>query len=228
MTEYAADAPGRHLTMPTSPRPRRPLVAAAALAILLAGCGTAGEDDPGAADGAPGDLLPTDGVESEDTGAVDESSEGGDAHEGGETSPDGAVDETGGAGTSDESGDPSPSPSEDEDWGSWENLGTDGIPGCDVLDLPATALNTIDDIEVGGPYEFPRNDGITFQNREGILPDETGGYYREFTVVTPGLDHRGARRIVTGGPEETDPDHWYYTEDHYESFCEFDPAGLDF
>lgn len=103
-------------------------------------------------------------------------------------------------------------------------LGADGIPACDLLDLPATALDTIEDIESGGPYEFPRNDGVRFQNREGILPDEERDYYREFTVVTPNLDHRGARRIVTGGPTETNPDHWYYTGDHYESFCEFDPA----
>lgn len=105
-------------------------------------------------------------------------------------------------------------------------LGGAGIPECDVLDLPATAVDTIEDIEGGGPYEFPRNDGVRFQNREGILPDEDRDYYREFTVVTPNLDHRGARRIVTGGEAETDPDHWYYTGDHYESFCEFDPGLL--
>lgn len=103
------------------------------------------------------------------------------------------------------------------------SLGSPGIPECDVLDLPATTLETIDDIEAGGPYDHPRNDGVRFQNREGILPDEDRDYYREFTVETPGLDHRGARRIVTGGFTETDPEHWFYTGDHYESFCEFDP-----
>jgi len=55
-----------------------------------------------------------------------------------------------------------------------------------------------------------------------LLPDESRGYYREFTVETPGLDHRGARRIVTGGEIEQDPEHWYYTQDHYQSFCEFE------
>ena len=104
------------------------------------------------------------------------------------------------------------------------SLGSAGIPECDVQDLPATALPVIEDIEVGGPYDHPRNDGVRFGNREGILPDEDGDFYREFTVETPGLDHRGARRIVTGGFEETDPEHWYFTGDHYESFCEFDPA----
>lgn len=110
------------------------------------------------------------------------------------------------------------------DQGEEPELGSPGIPPCDVLDLPATTLPVIEDIEAGGPYDYPRNDGYPFQNREGILPDEAPDYYREFTVETPGLDHRGARRIVTGGFEETDPDHWYFTGDHYESFCEFDPA----
>jgi guanyl-specific ribonuclease Sa len=101
----------------------------------------------------------------------------------------------------------------------------DGIPDCAVADLPPEAHEVIEDIEVGGPYEYPRNDGVTFGNREGLLPDEDPGYYREFTVETPGLDHRGERRIVTGGPVERDPEHWYYTDDHYESFCEFVPQS---
>jgi ribonuclease T1 len=92
-------------------------------------------------------------------------------------------------------------------------------------ELPPEADEVIADIEAGGPYEYPRNDGVTFGNREGLLPDEERGYYREFTVETPGLNHRGARRIVTGGPDERDPEHWYYTDDHYESFCEFLPDG---
>jgi ribonuclease T1 len=99
----------------------------------------------------------------------------------------------------------------------------DRIPDCAVADLPAEAHEVIEDIEAGGPYAYPRNDGVTFGNREGLLPAEDPGYYREFTVDTPGLDHRGARRVVTGGPVERDPEHWYYTEDHYESFCEFSP-----
>ncbi len=99
----------------------------------------------------------------------------------------------------------------------------DAVPDCAVETLPPEAHEVIEDIEAGGPYEYPRNDGVTFGNREGLLPDEEPGYYREFTVETPGLDHRGARRIVTGGPDERDPEHWYYTADHYESFCEFVP-----
>ncbi|MDQ3527640.1 MAG: ribonuclease [Actinomycetota bacterium] len=98
----------------------------------------------------------------------------------------------------------------------------DGIPGCELDDLPATALTTIEDIAAGDPYAYPRNDAGTFGNFEGLLPDEPRGYYREFTVETPGLAHRGARRIVTGGEIEQDPEHWYYTQDHYQSFCEFE------
>ena len=99
----------------------------------------------------------------------------------------------------------------------------DGIPDCAADALPPEAYETVDDIEAGGPFDHPRNDGVTFGNREGLLPDEGRAYYREYTVETPGLDHRGARRIVTGGPDARDPEHWYYTDDHYESFCEFTP-----
>lgn len=99
----------------------------------------------------------------------------------------------------------------------------DGIPDCPAGTLPGEALEVVEDIEAGGPYEYPRNDGVRFGNREGLLPDEDPEYYREFTVETPGLDHRGARRIVTGGPDERAPERWYYTDDHYESFCEFTP-----
>jgi guanyl-specific ribonuclease Sa len=99
---------------------------------------------------------------------------------------------------------------------------TGTVPAC-TEDLPPEADEVVEAIEAGGPYRYPRNDGVTFGNREGLLPDEGPGYYREFTVETPGLDHRGARRIVTGGPDERDPEHWYYTDDHYESFCEFLP-----
>ncbi|MGA5101721.1 ribonuclease domain-containing protein [Streptomyces lavendulocolor] len=83
--------------------------------------------------------------------------------------------------------------------------------------LPAQAHDTLDLIEAGGPYPYPQ-DGTVFQNREGILPSRTSGYYHEFTVVTPGADTRGARRIVTGDAERED----YYTADHYASFDRVD------
>ncbi len=97
-------------------------------------------------------------------------------------------------------------------------------PDCALEDLPATTLVVIDDIEVGGPYDYPGDDGGTFGNYEGELPEEQRGYYREYTVQTPGLDHRGARRIVTGGLDADDPEEWFFTQDHYESFCEFAPV----
>lgn len=92
---------------------------------------------------------------------------------------------------------------------------------CDINDLPSATLPVIDDILSGGPYDYPRNDDGIFGNYEEFLPSESNGYYREYTVKTPGLDHRGARRIVTGGITSINPEHWYYTADHYESFCEF-------
>ena len=52
-----------------------------------------------------------------------------------------------------------------------------------------------------------------FQNRERLLPRKAGGYYREYTVRTPGEDDRGARRIITGRGGER-----YWTPDHYTSF----------
>lgn len=88
--------------------------------------------------------------------------------------------------------------------------------------LPAEARDTIALIQRGGPYPY-RQDGSVFGNREKRLPQRQRGYYREFTVDTPGLKHRGARRIVTGGDP---PDAWYYTDDHYDSFRSFEvPAN---
>ena len=93
--------------------------------------------------------------------------------------------------------------------------GTDpdsGLPWVAVSALPPEASDTLALIEAGGPYPYPE-DGTIFGNREGILPDREHGYYREYTVDTPGLDHRGARRIVGGVPGEL-----YWTADHYGSF----------
>jgi ribonuclease T1 len=88
-----------------------------------------------------------------------------------------------------------------------------------VADLPAEAQDTLALIDDGGPFPYPRNDGIVFGNREGLLPDQPSGYYHEYTVPTPGSDDRGARRIVTGGPAD-DPTDYYWTDDHYRSFEE--------
>ncbi len=84
--------------------------------------------------------------------------------------------------------------------------------------LPAEAKTTLELISRNGPFPH-RQDGGVFQNREKHLPQKNRGYYREYTVETPGLSHRGARRIVTGG----DPiEMYYYTDDHYDSFREFE------
>lgn len=70
-------------------------------------------------------------------------------------------------------------------------------------------------IQQGGPFPYPNKDGTTFYNREGRLPAQSQGYYREYTVPTPNVSHRGARRIVTGGYP---PTVYYLTVDHYDSF----------
>lgn len=84
--------------------------------------------------------------------------------------------------------------------------------------LPPEALHTLALIEQGGPFPY-RRDGVVFHNRERLLPIRTQGYYREYTVPTPGARDRGARRIVAGGqPAEI----YYYTADHYRSFREIE------
>ena len=87
-----------------------------------------------------------------------------------------------------------------------------GLPSVTVADLPREAQRTLDLISAGGPYPYSR-DGVVFQNRERLLPRKTSGYYREYTVPTPGEDDRGARRIITGKAGER-----YWTADHYASF----------
>ena len=95
---------------------------------------------------------------------------------------------------------------------------------CAVDTLPPEAKKQIDDILQGAPPDDGDADGKHFGNYEGLLPKEKGDYYREYTVKTPGLNHRGERRIVVGGGTETDPDVWYYTSDHFESFCSIPDA----
>ena len=87
-----------------------------------------------------------------------------------------------------------------------------GLPTVRVADLPAEARQTLALIAAGGPYPHTR-DGVVFQNRERLLPRKAGGYYREYTVPTPGEDDRGARRIITGKGGER-----FWTSDHYSSF----------
>ncbi len=84
--------------------------------------------------------------------------------------------------------------------------------------LPAEARAMLDRMARGGPFEHSQDGGV-FGNYEGLLPKQPRGYYHEYTVQTPGVGHRGARRIITGG---SPPVVWYYTGDHYRSFRRFE------
>ena len=86
------------------------------------------------------------------------------------------------------------------------------LPEVDVGTLPPEARQTLRLIDQGGPFPFPR-DGVVFGNYERRLPQARRGYYHEYTVPTPGLRSRGARRIIAGRADER-----YYTGDHYQTF----------
>jgi ribonuclease T1 len=92
---------------------------------------------------------------------------------------------------------------------------TEPVPGLsrvEYADISPEAHRTIGLIHTGGPFPYEQ-DGEVFGNRELLLPMHAYGYYREYTVDTPGSDDRGARRIVAGDGGEL-----FYTDDHYESF----------
>ncbi|HEY5887134.1 MAG TPA: ribonuclease domain-containing protein [Acidimicrobiales bacterium] len=88
------------------------------------------------------------------------------------------------------------------------------LPPIGLEELPVEAVETLQLVAQGGPFPYER-DGVTFQNREGLLPEQPEGYYKEYTVPTPGESDRGARRLIVGEGNEV-----YYTADHYESFQE--------
>ena len=83
--------------------------------------------------------------------------------------------------------------------------------------LPLEGQQTYRLIHQGGPFHHEK-DGSVFGNRERQLPRMARGYYREYTVRTPGANDRGARRIVCGGQVPVSPAACYYTADHYASF----------
>ena len=93
------------------------------------------------------------------------------------------------------------------------------IPGAEEDGFPPEAWQTLELIQRGGPFPYAK-DGTTFFNREQLLPQQQRGYYREYTVPTPGARDRGARRIVAGGRP---PEVFYYTGDHYRSFRRIEP-----
>jgi ribonuclease T1 len=86
-----------------------------------------------------------------------------------------------------------------------------------VTDLPREGQETYQLIRKGGPFPYEK-DGTVFGNRERLLPRQARGFYREYTVRTPGVKHRGARRIVCGGLIPQNPQTCYFTSDHYASF----------
>jgi ribonuclease T1 len=87
-----------------------------------------------------------------------------------------------------------------------------GAGVINVADLPPEGRTTLGLIKSDGPFPYSK-DGTMFSNYEGLLPAKPGGYYHEYTVITPGSHDRGACRIVAGGSGE-----YYYTDDHYRSF----------
>ena len=94
------------------------------------------------------------------------------------------------------------------------------IAAIALAELPAEARHTLELIRRGGPFPFPHKDGSTFGNFEKRLPVAARGYYREYTVPTPGSTDRGARRIVAGGGDRAATSgEYYYTGDHYRTFC---------
>jgi guanyl-specific ribonuclease Sa len=93
------------------------------------------------------------------------------------------------------------------------------LPVRALSQLPPQAAQVWQLIQHGGPFPY-RQDGSVFGNREGRLPARQTGFYREYTVPTPGEHDRGPRRLITGGTAEL-----YYTGDHYVTFVAVDPRG---
>jgi ribonuclease T1 len=95
------------------------------------------------------------------------------------------------------------------------------LPTVLETDLPKEARATLALIAKGGPFPYSK-DGVTFSNRERSLTKQPRGYYREYTVKTPGAKNRGARRIVCGTPKSSALE-CYYTDDHYATFRKIKP-----
>lgn len=112
-------------------------------------------------------------------------------------------------------------------WVVWATSGRDAAPDTGssssgtvaLSSLPSEARETVRLIDRGGPFPYPR-DGVVFRNDERLLPQRGSGYYREYTVPTPGSADRGARRIVAGGQGDL-----WWTADHYRSFRRIDRGG---
>ena len=94
---------------------------------------------------------------------------------------------------------------------------TPALAEIQLGELPVQAQETHRLVLAGGPFPHAK-DGVVFGNRERLLPRKARGFYREYTVKTPGARDRGARRLVCGGTPPTAPEVCYYTGDHYASF----------
>ena len=90
--------------------------------------------------------------------------------------------------------------------------GQESLSVIAFAELPVEARDTLRAIKQGGPFAYPR-DGVVFNNFERVLPKRPRGYYHEYTVITPGANDRGVRRIISGETGE-----YYYTADHYQTF----------
>ncbi len=100
-----------------------------------------------------------------------------------------------------------------------------GLAAC--RSVPGQVHEAVEAVRADGPYLRPRDDGGIFGNRERLLPAKPSGYYREYTVRAPGERFPGPRRLITGGQTRpgAEPEIWFYTADHYESFCELQPES---
>ena len=104
-----------------------------------------------------------------------------------------------------------------ESFGDRPPTATPALAEISLSELPVQAQETHRLIHAGGPFPNAK-DGVVFGNRERLLPRKTRGFYREYTVKTPGARNRGARRLICGGTPVTAPEVCYYTDDHYASF----------
>ena len=117
------------------------------------------------------------------------------------------------------SGSGSPAPTTSASAGAAVPGASSGLPVKALSSLPKETAATWKLIQQGGPFPYPKNDGVVFHNNGNVLPRNKDGYYHEYTVDTPGSKNRATRRLITGSQREL-----YYTDDHYDSFVVVDPT----
>ncbi len=181
-----------------NPKLKNLLVGLAAIVVLLIATSVVDGTDDGGTNDPDGTELVVDATDEVGANDTDDQAEALNRSDDQATADDSTADDS----TADDSDDTAPSQRFSD------------LPVISPAELPIEAIDTLDLIASGGPYPYSQDDS-TFQNREGILPDEAGGHYREYTVDTPGESDRGARRIVAGADGAL-----YYTDDHYDSFAE--------